>query len=179
MAANIEIVKLPVDAWREYRDLRLRALKEEPEAFTSAYLASTELPETHWRQRLADAQRAERSWLLFAKEEGRLVGMLGAYVDEKSTDSATIVSVFVPREERGRGISSLLMAAILQAVSGKRHLHKARLDVNAGQERAVALYLRFGFRETGRKPVTSGSGNAAIQIEMERPLPFRPADEVR
>lgn len=33
----MDIVKLPIEKWSEYRDLRLRALQEDPEAFSSAY----------------------------------------------------------------------------------------------------------------------------------------------
>jgi hypothetical protein len=34
---NIEIITLKPEEWKQYRDLRLRALKEEPQAFGSTY----------------------------------------------------------------------------------------------------------------------------------------------
>ncbi len=167
----MEILRLPVDRWREYRDLRLRALKDEPEAFSSSHAASLDLLDESWKKRLTDALQGERSWLLFAKENDKLVGVVGAFVEETSTDTATIVSLYVPKEERRKGISARLMQEILTELAKKSFLTKARLAVYKHQLPAVSLYRKLGFKEIGVELSTTGAGNLAEQLIMEGALP--------
>jgi predicted GNAT family acetyltransferase len=167
----MDIVRLPTWKWREYRELRLRALQEDPEAFSSAYARELEQPEQFWQTRLADAERGERSWLLFARQDNKLIGMIGAFIEGDSTETATVVSVYVPREERGHGVSTRLMEEMLRVLSGVAMLNKARLDVNVSQLAAIHVYTRLGFCEIGRKPATTGAGEAVEQLVMERELP--------
>ena len=167
----MEILKLPVDTWSQYRELRLRALKEDPEAFSSSYAMERQQPEEFWKKRLSDAERGERSWLLFARRDDKLIGMIGAYMEGDATETAKVISVYVPREERGNGISRRLMEEMLRVLSDVPMLKKARLDVNVSQLAAICLYRRFGFRETGRKPAVTGAGEAVEQLVMERHLP--------
>jgi ribosomal protein S18 acetylase RimI-like enzyme len=171
----VEILRLPVDHWQEYRDLRLRALKEDPEAFSSSHAVSQDLPDEFWKKRLADALEGQRSWLLFAKDNDKLVGMIGAFVDDGSTDTATVVSVYVPKEERGKRISARLMAEMLRALSETSSLRKAQLMVNVNQVPAVRLYRGFGFHEIGRQPSITGAGQLVEQMVMERQLAPKPA----
>lgn len=177
---SIDILRLPVESWKEYRNLRLRALKEDQEAFSSSYAASADQPDEYWRRRLSEALQGERSWLLFARENDRLVGMIGAFIESKSRDTATIVSVYVPREERGRGISTALMQEMLRVLSESPALTKAQLVVNVSQLQAIQLYTRAGFRAAGRQPATTGAGEAVEQVIMERQLgPLPPTQESR
>ena len=108
----MDIVTLPVEEWQAYRALRLRALREEPQAFSSSYATTLASPEETWKGRLEQALHGERAWLLFAREGGRLVGMVGAYMEQGDNDTATVVSVYVPKEERGkqRVMAKLLVA---------------------------------------------------------------------
>ncbi len=166
----MEFVSLPVSTWKEYRDLRLRALREDSQAFSSSYLTAKDLPDEHWQRRLDEAQQGQRGWLLFARDEGKLIGMIGAYVPEGTADTVTIVSVYVPNEQRGRGISSGLMTAMLETLARTGRFRKAHLSVNVSQLPAIRLYEKFGFREVGREPGTTGAGQAVEQIVMEREL---------
>jgi ribosomal protein S18 acetylase RimI-like enzyme len=169
----VDIVTLPVESWREYRELRLRALKEDPEAFSSSYADSQDQPEQFWKGRLADAADGKRAWLLFAIQDNIPVGMIGAFIEAPSPDVATVVSVYVPREARGQGISARLMEEILRLLSNMPALKKARLRVNVTQLPAINLYRRFGFLEIALEPSTTGTGQVVQQMLMERDLPAR------
>ena len=170
----MEILALPVESWREYRDLRLRALQEDPEAFSSSFGNAIHEPDDFWQGRLRDALQGERSWLLFAREGAKLAGMIGAFVREDAPETAIIVSVYVPKEARGRGAAGQLMQAMLEVLSKTGRFQRARLGVNVTQEAALRLYLKFGFKEIGRTPSTTGNGRVVEQIEMERPLATEP-----
>ncbi len=168
----MEIIRLPVEEWQQYRDLRLRALKEDPQAFSTTYADAVGFPDEMWRGRLLDALQGGHSWLFFAREAGKLVGMIGAFVDEASPQTATIVSVYVPAEERGKGISAAMMACILSELSTNGALKKAVLAVNKAQLPAMGLYEKFGFQIVGMEPGVSGEGKPVEELLMERPLPF-------
>jgi len=167
----VEIIQVPVEGWQLYRELRLRALKEDPEAFSSSYADGLNQPEELWRKRLTDAAVGEHSWLLFARQDDKLVGMIGAFLEDPSTDTATVVSVYVPKEARRQGISARLMQEMLRLLSRAPGLRKAKLAVNETQLGAIQLYRRFGFVETGVEPATTGAGQAVQQLMMERELP--------
>ena len=96
--------------------------------------------------------------------------MIGAFIEDGVTDSATIVSMYVPAEERGKGISSRLMEEILKLLSAKPALKAARLAVNVTQLPALKLYNRFGFLEIRREAAETGDGQPVEQIIMERKL---------
>ena len=168
----IEIINLPEDGWRAYRQLRLESLADSPQAFGAVYQMQLKKPDEYWQSRLEDAAKGEESWLLFARSEDRLVGMMGAF-RVPSNDSqaavrvADIISVYVTPSARGRGISSLLMEAILSVLQ-KSGIQIARLGVNTGQTAAVHLYQSFGFTVTDTVHQLMGDGAYHDEFIMEK-----------
>src|SRR5687767_10347889 len=167
----IEIVPLPVEEWEAYRALRLRGLKEDPQAFGASYDESVTFPPERWKMRLRNSGTTGREWLLFAKEGDHLVGMIGAYVDEEDLpDEARIVAVYVIAERRGKGIAAMLMRAILDVLTEQGQIRKVMLQVNQVQKAAIKLYQRFGFRIESEDQFTTGSGEIADDYLMMREL---------
>lgn len=171
--ADFQIVKLAAEAWRQYKQIRLESLLREPQAFGSRYEDQILKPDSYWQGRLAEAQSGEKSWLLFAREGDRLIGMIGAYRAEEA-GVVEIISVYVNREKRGLGVGSLLMSAILDEVIKPGVFQKAVLGVNKEQTTAVALYRRFGFQVVGEKTGVEGDGLAHTGYVMEKLLAARP-----
>lgn len=149
--SDVRIITLDPDRWQEYRDLRLRALREEPSAFGSSYEDNVDKPEADWRRRLEGAQRKTDEFLLFAEVDGRLVGMMGAYRDKgrKVAHIATVVGVYVDAAARGQGIGRRLMQALLDEIARVPQIEKLRLGVNTQRFAPLALYLKFGFEIVG------------------------------
>lgn len=166
----IEIVRLPAEEWEAYRTLRLRGLKEDPQAFGMSYEESVTFPPERWQSRLREAGTTGRNWLFFAREGDQLVGMIGAYVDEDDPpEAARIVAMYVIPEQRGRGIAATLVRAVLDALTAAG-FKKATLQVNQVQKSAIKMYQRCGFRITGEAQFTTGSGEIADDFWMEREL---------
>src|SRR5688572_6508502 len=109
---NVEIITLEPSDWQKYRDLRLRALKEDPQAYGSTYAENAKHPEEFWRQRLEDVRQRDTQWLVFAKLNEEVVGMVGAFA-EKEPDNAHVIAVYVAPEARSRGISKQLLNNLL------------------------------------------------------------------
>ncbi len=164
----VEIVHIPVSEWAAYRELRLSALREEPAAYSSTFKNNLAQPDCFWQDRLTEAASGH-SYLLFARCQDRLVGMIGAIPDGSEPDTAVIISVFVVWDFRGRGIGKLLMDAILKdlKVGGFR---KAILSVNAGGVPAVNLYRKSGFAITGQEMGQMGDGQMHTGYRMEKNL---------
>lgn len=70
---SIEIVSLLPSQWEEYKNIRLRALKEEPQAYETKYIDAYNEPGEEWEKRLAAAQIGKTQWLSFAKQGNNLV----------------------------------------------------------------------------------------------------------
>ena len=180
-ADGVQIVCLAPDEWAAYRELRLRALSEEPQAFGESYANAVGLPEARWRRRLEEARPGSQRVLLFARRGERLVGMIAAmpYSSDgvagasgaEETREARIISVFVAAEERGRGTGGRLMEEVLRALRESGRYERVSLTVNKGQATAVGLYRRFGFEVVGEVDAMLGDGAVHRELIMERGLP--------
>lgn len=168
---NFSILTLPVERWREYRALRLSALADAPQAFGASFAVEAARPDEHWRDRL-QAVLDGRSLLLFAESDGQLVGMLGAFWDDaaQAEGVANVIAVFVAPRWRGRGISTLLLDALLERLRQFSGLHTAELDVTVEQHAAVALYQHAGFEIIATRPSVMGDGVERDGYLMRRRL---------
>jgi ribosomal protein S18 acetylase RimI-like enzyme len=132
-----------------FRELRLRALREDPVPFLASY--EEEAPRTI--AEVAALLRASRAGteILGAFRGVVLVGALGFYrhAHLKARHRASLWGMYVVPEERRRGTGrALVLEAIgrLRAVEGIRQVE---LTVVATEEPARRLYRAFGFRVQG------------------------------
>ena len=165
---EIAIITLPVDRWEECRDLRLAALKAEPTAFGEPYARAALRTPDEWRERLASAS----SWLVFAEQGARLVGLAGAFVDAGEPGAVNIVSVYVDPSVRGRGVGRALLTALIDRVAEASHPARFRLRVNDTNAPAIALYRSLGFMAVGiERDALQHDGVSYDELIMERPTP--------
>jgi ribosomal protein S18 acetylase RimI-like enzyme len=77
------------------------------------------------------------------------------------------IGMLVARDWRGRGVGSALLAAAIE-LARKRGMHKLSLSVFAHNRAAIALYVKFGFLEEGRrvKQFRRASGELWDAIDM-------------
>lgn len=133
-----------------YRDLRLRALREHPEAFTSDAEAEQAKPLAWSAERLAEPHNA--FWGGF-DTGGAIVGMVGLERGRrpKEAHKGTVVGMYVAPACAGQGLGGALLAALLQQARHWR-LSLLVLTVTAGNASAVRVYERVGFRAFGTEP---------------------------
>lgn len=139
---------MPSDA-PGFRCLRLRALKEHPQAFTSSWEEEREAPLEAVRLRLARDE--VQFWGAF--EQGELYGMVGLQRETraKNRHKATVVAMYVAPEQAGRGIGRALLDALI-AEARSAGLELLVLTVTEGNSSAAKLYERCGFRSFGVEP---------------------------
>ncbi len=136
----------PADATL-YRSLRLRALREHPDAFTSSYAEERERPVEAAAQRLAN----HAFWGAYRHAE--LWGMVGLEREPRARNrhKASVMGMYVAPEARGQGVGRALLDALLRhaRVNGVESLV---LTVTEGNTAAQRLYEALGFRSFGVEP---------------------------
>jgi ribosomal protein S18 acetylase RimI-like enzyme len=146
--SELTVRALGGEEWEAYREVRLAALKESPEAFASSFDQEAGYDEDFWRLRLARSER------LLACDGDRPVGI--ASLGEAEEDGvAELFGMWVTPSHRGKGVAwQLTHAAALHArASGRRAL---KLWVSTDNGRAVAFFSSYGFRPTDqRRPMTT------------------------
>jgi ribosomal protein S18 acetylase RimI-like enzyme len=140
--------RLRADEALAWRDVRLRALADSPDAFETTYADSARLGEEAWLERTGSLAEGRQSVMFVADEGGALVGAAGAFVDDHAGGLAHLISMWVAPEERGRGLGEALATAVVDWAR-ERGCPAIRLFVVRGNGGATALYERCGFRSTG------------------------------
>jgi GNAT superfamily N-acetyltransferase len=155
--------------WQALRDIRLHALRDAPDAFSSTYADQVLLGEAHWRQRV----RGGGIFLAYVPEVSppeastlEPAGMAGGY--QQVPGLVELISMFVRPQARGHGVGEALIDAVI-AWARARDATSVHLWVTETNSRARLLYERCGFAVTAeRQPLPS---NPALgEIGMIRPL---------
>ena len=104
------IISLPPERWRDVKQLRLEALREEPAAFASSYQDELAFGDDVWRARLTSAAQRDGNMTFFAEVDGALIGMAGAGWPSKAKlrHVAEVYGVYVSADMRGKGTASRL-----------------------------------------------------------------------
>ena len=89
---------------------------------------------------------------LVAEADGALVGLASVAIGAGAVLPAETgqLSILVRRDWRGRGVGTRLMTALLARTTASPIIKRLSLWVRADNPRAIDLYLRFGFKVTGR-----------------------------
>jgi ribosomal protein S18 acetylase RimI-like enzyme len=164
--SKITVRALGEDDWEQFRDIRLTALRDSPQAFVATAAQEAELDEQAWRQRMRRARR------MIADLDGTPVGVVCiGQGDPEHSITGELFGLWVAPEGRGTGVAwKLVEAGAAQALAdGHRNLG---YWVGTDNGPAVAFASSFGFRPTGtRRPrrVTNGA-DGAEELVMVLPL---------
>ncbi len=141
---TIDIIKLSPDRWKEFKELRLRALINDPIAFGRSYEYEKSFSHFEWKRIL------ENDNFLFALVDNQVVGMIGYKFSnqEKTKHIAEIIGVYVDPEFRGMNLGYQLIKEIMKLIKANK-FKKVRLGVNTQQESALRLYQKIGFEVVG------------------------------
>ena len=141
---EIEIRVLSSNEWPIFRDLRLAALAEAPDAFGTR-LAEWQGPRdtaARWTQRLADVPFNAVAYLAASP-----VGIASGTTAD-ANDGIELISMWVAPAARGKGAGEALIAAVVGWARAQGAAH-VWLSVREENERAAALYERCGFADEG------------------------------
>ncbi len=150
-AAGLTIRRLGLPNAVAYRSLRLRGLREHPEAFTSSAEEEEGKPLAWSAERLAPNPERPHDFFLGAFRDDVLrgvVGLQGRY-RAKEQHNASVVGMYVAPELAGQGVGLALMVLLVQEARVFQSLAQIDLTVTAGNDRALHIYERCGFTVFG------------------------------
>jgi ribosomal protein S18 acetylase RimI-like enzyme len=144
--ADARVVFLDETHAGAFRELRLFALRDSPDAFGSTYESEAARPLADFAQRLREAA-------VFAAFIGdEMVGMAGLarQTGPKERHKATLWGVYVKPHARGMGLARRLIEAALATAATQ--VEQVHLTVAAQNRAASALYEKLGFVRYGLEP---------------------------
>ena len=148
------IRRLGPDDAGAYRSLRLRALREHPDAFTSSFEEESAKAVEWSAQRLAESAERPNDFFLGAFKEDGLWGMLGLQgrYRAKERHNATVVGMYVAPELAHQRAGLALVRELVHQARAREGLEQLDLTVTTGNDRAQAIYARCGFTVYGILP---------------------------
>jgi GNAT superfamily N-acetyltransferase len=160
----MRIRELERHEWALFRELRLRALADSPDAFARTLAEALGENDAYWVKLTESVTTPGGQVMLVAEVEGRPVGLAFGLFDKEREKIGHVGGMWVDPGARGRGAGrALLDAAIAWARS--RALDRLELWVTKGNAPAERLYERAGFADTGRRDALAS--NPALQtIQM-------------
>ena len=122
------------------KQVRLRALRDSPDAFTQPVAEAEAEPIAVYEERIASTVRGETLNLVAVDESGTFVGLAAGIPWEGRT---RVVSVWVDPACRGSGVGAELVERIA-AWSIERGID-CQIETAPGNDSALRLYRRLGF----------------------------------
>jgi GNAT superfamily N-acetyltransferase len=165
----VDIRLVGVEDWTAFRELRLRALQDAPDAFGGTYDDAKDRSEAYWRGWITGEgwDAVVRSWVAEDRERFRAM-IVGVRFDEDPS-VANLFGMWVEPALRGSGIATRLVMTH-QAWSRAQGVERIVLRVTDGNARAEAFYAKLGFVRTATPPFPLRDGSPVLVHEMELPL---------
>jgi len=164
---SISIRKLTEDDWRRLAEVRLKALRSDPNVFGSNYELESQLTEADWRGRLPADDVA--IFVLFDDETP--IGMTGVAVwrEDLTKRTALLWGSWLEPEFRGRGLSELMYRTRLEWA--KAHPTIERIIVSHRASNVASKYANqkhgFVFTRTHEKIWADGKTEAEVCYELK------------
>jgi GNAT superfamily N-acetyltransferase len=133
-----------IDDAMRVRAVRLRALADAPDAFSTTLEQDRARPDEDWRARLS----TDRTATFLATTADGDVGMAVGAPYDGSPGAAGLFGMWVDPRARGGGVGGALVDAVL-AWARSRGYRRILLDVGDENAAAIALYARRGFVPNG------------------------------
>ncbi len=157
--AFVELRVLSPEDWELWRDIRLRALADSPEAFGATLTEWQSADQDRWRQRLSAVP-----FNVVAVVSDEAVGQAsGTPLDDEQR--VELISMWVAPSARGSGVADALVAAV-RDYAERADANAVRLSVRRINERAIGMYERAGL------VLADEPGDEPAEIAMQ--LPLRP-----
>ncbi len=152
--------------WQKYRDIRLQALQDAPDAFGSTWAAEAAQADDHWSARIAAAAASGTDRALFAVNGEAVCGLVWCKLSVMEPSVADIYQMWVAPTARGLGAGRVLLDQAL-AWAKSCGTQRVRLGVTVADSPAMRLYQSHGFAPVGQpEPLRAGSALMAQAMEL-------------
>jgi GNAT superfamily N-acetyltransferase len=150
-----------------FKEIRLRALQDTPQAFGSTFARESQFTETEWLER-TKRWNGKTGIGFLAMDDGHGCGIAGGLMDADDRTCVMLVSMWTAPTHRRSGIGRVLVDHVLDWAR-LREARTLRLMVTSANEPAIRFYEKLGFTRTGRtEPYPNDPG--LIEYEMSQPI---------
>lgn len=152
------------------RDLRLRSLRDAPEAFGQNATEAAARDDQDWQQQVRQASFGDRrAWFIAEDEAQRRIGLVQGR--RRLPSDLLIFSMWVDPEERRAGVGRQLIEAV-EEWSRSWGATRSVLWVFGTNEGALRFYRRLGF-EVEPDSADAASGRTYGALAMSRAMRLR------
>ncbi len=163
----MDIRRIRTDDWPAFRDLRLRALQGEPDAFGSTYAEESTRSDEQWIEWVTELADGGPSFGVAAVDDARWIGMAVGAPHRDHPGEAGLFAMWVEPLARGAGTGRALVDAVV-GWARSTAFPVVRLQVTESNDAAVRLYARSGFSDEGsRVPLREGSDVVTMIMTMD------------
>lgn len=149
--STIELVTPQTCEWHAFKELRLSALKELPEAFGVSVDEEINQSDDEWQDLLQSACMQQTCWLICAKVDNELIGMI--YAEREAGDYFKhliwIKKVYVKPAWRNHSVGIQMLDAITELLVRDPWAEHLVLWVTCQMTSAIKLYQKAGFTIAG------------------------------
>lgn len=134
--------------WSKFKDLRLEALKQHPEAFGSSLEEECQLTDDLFREGYSKCE----IFGAFAEDNEDLVGCAGFFIYSslKMQHRGCLFSMYTNENYRNKGIADALIKKVIN--HAKKRIMQLHLTVVTSNKTAISLYEKNGFKIYGTEP---------------------------
>ena len=161
----MEIRRVRPDEWAAHRDIRLRALESDPDAFGITLEHALTEDDAAWQQR---TERPNGMAFVAVADDGRFVGMANGGPAMDHAEAAGVYGMWVAPEARGQGLGRRLLEAV-EGWAREAGYDRIGLGVTTTNRAATRLYEGSGYTDTGERHPLRDDTDLEIAI-MVKPL---------
>lgn len=145
-----------------FRELRLRALRDAPEAFGTTAAEAESWGPDQWHHRL-------RTRVAFVALDGEAPIGLACGIPAERPNEAELISMWVDPTSRRRGVGGRLVEAVA-GWAAREGFRRLRLWVARRNPDAEPFYASLGFARTGEVQPMGGREPGRLEFAMSREL---------
>lgn len=163
----MEVRRIRPDEVDGYREVRLRALRLAPYAFSTTFDEASSRGEDAWREfteRLATS--ASTAGFALDRGEGRFGGLVSVRIEDSAESEGEVNQMWLDEDLRGGDWGAALLDAC-ERFAADAGVGRLTLWVAEGNERAARLYARCGYTPTGATEAFPAGG---LEVQFEKPL---------
>jgi GNAT superfamily N-acetyltransferase len=114
VSGTVAVRRFGPGEWRRYRDLRLAALADSPDAFGSTLERELQSADSEWAERLVNANRTHLDLPLVAELQDQAIGLAWVNIDAAERTLAHLYQMWVVPAGRRRGAGRALLQAAIE-----------------------------------------------------------------
>ena len=162
---TIQIKQLGAEDWRDYKAIRLKALRDCRSVFSSNYEKEAAYEDHFWQDRLKD-----QSCAVFGLYDGSfIVGLTGIFTraDDQSGKTGQLGMSFIDAAYRGQGLSRLLYEVRINWAREQGRFDVILVSHRVDNEASRRANQAFGFKYIGKELTDWPDGTKAYEYNYE------------